>query len=109
MSNKLITESLSGKWYTEKRIFDKETDKIFFNSWLLVCSESKIKKPGETLFVEILNQPLIFIRQEDQRLMYVGCFKAVSELLIDSSVWFFLVRCKSANNSAGCLTQVRSM
>ena len=75
MSNKLITESLSGKWYTEKRIFDKETDKIFFNSWLLVCSESKIKKPGETLFVEILNQPLIFIRQEDQsiRVFYNVC------------------------------------
>tara|TARA_S200000501_G_scaffold8750_1_gene7790 strand:- start:1354 stop:2382 length:1029 start_codon:yes stop_codon:yes gene_type:complete len=65
MSTNLITKSLSRKWYTDKKIYDKETDRIFFNSWLLICSESKIAKPGETLFIEIMNQPLIFIRQKD--------------------------------------------
>ena len=57
--------SLSSDWYTDKMYLRKEMDQIFLKSWLLVGAESQISNPGDSLFLSILDQPIVCIRQKD--------------------------------------------
>ena len=61
-------KTIPSKWYYSKKLFKLENKMIFSKSWHLVGSESILKNPGDALIREILNQPIIIIKQKNHSL-----------------------------------------
>lgn len=57
--------TIPSKWYYEDEIFELEKKTIFNKSWHLIGSKSKIPNPGDTIIYEVLDNPIIIVRQED--------------------------------------------
>lgn len=57
--------TIPSEWYYTDEIFNLEKKTIFNKSWHLIGSKSKIPNPGDTIIYEVLNNPIIIVRQED--------------------------------------------
>ena len=51
--------------YTDPDIFRQETTDIFYREWICVAREEQLPEPGDFLLVDVVEQPLIIVRQED--------------------------------------------
>lgn len=51
--------------YTRADVFDLETREIFYKEWICVAREDQIPNPGDYRTAQIIDQPLIVVRNED--------------------------------------------
>ena len=57
--------SLPNSVYTSERFFEFEKNAIFFKEWLALGHQNQIPNPGDYFTVQILDEPLIVVRQQD--------------------------------------------
>ena len=60
--------SLPAEWYTNDKFLKKEINQIFLKFWLLIGPDDQISNPGDCLFQSIVDQPIVCVRQEDNRI-----------------------------------------
>ncbi len=51
--------------YRKKEIFDLEMERIFYKTWIFLCHESEIQKPGDFKSTQIGTQPVIVSKSRD--------------------------------------------
>ena len=75
--------ALDGHYYTDPSILAKEKERIFFRTWQYACHVSELRKPGDYLTFEILDQSLVTLRdrQGEIRSFYNVCVHRAHELL----------------------------
>ena len=56
--------SLPSGVYTSERFFEFEKNAIFFKEWLALGHQNQIPNPGDYFTVQILDEPLIVVRQQ---------------------------------------------
>ena len=54
--------------YTDTHLYERELDRIFSRSWLLLGHESHVPKPGDYLATYMGEDPVILVRQKDASL-----------------------------------------
>ena len=57
--------------YTDSAVFEAEMRIIFEGSWIFLCHENQVAKPGDYFATEMGRQPVFISRQEDGS---IGCF-----------------------------------
>ncbi|WP_397473803.1 aromatic ring-hydroxylating dioxygenase subunit alpha [Pusillimonas sp.] len=57
--------SLPSELYTSPTFFEFEKEAIFFKNWLALGHKNQIPNPGDYFTVEVVDEPLIIIRQKD--------------------------------------------
>ena len=62
------THFVNGSVYTNKAIFQKEKEKIFFHTWHFICHESEVLRKYDFRTISFLGQPLIIIRGGDNKI-----------------------------------------
>ena len=60
--------TIPSSWYFDQKIFKKELDYIFNNSWHLIGPESLIPNLGDTYPIEICNQPIVISRGKGNKI-----------------------------------------
>jgi phenylpropionate dioxygenase-like ring-hydroxylating dioxygenase large terminal subunit len=60
--------------YTSPEVFCEETREIFYKEWICVAREEQIPEPGDYRAVQVVEQPLIVVRQTD------GSIRAMSAI-----------------------------
>ena len=53
---------LDQPFYTDREIFKLDIETFFFNQWVFVGHESRIKENGEFFLFEIENESIIIVR-----------------------------------------------
>jgi phenylpropionate dioxygenase-like ring-hydroxylating dioxygenase large terminal subunit len=61
-------ESLPRWCFTSEAFYAHEVERVFKRAWNLVCRVEEVPKPGDYMTVEAVGEPLIIIRDEDDRL-----------------------------------------
>ncbi len=51
--------------YTDPTVFGMELQALFYKEWICVAREEQIPQPGDYRSVEVVDQPLIVVRQDD--------------------------------------------
>ena len=59
------SSTIPSEWYLNKDIYELEKKVIFDKSWHLIGSQSRIPNCGDTLNTEVLNEPILIVRQKD--------------------------------------------
>ena len=62
---------LDQPFYTNNKIFDLDIETFFFNQWIFIGHESRIKEKGNFFLFEVGNESIIIIRGENNK---VKCF-----------------------------------
>jgi phenylpropionate dioxygenase-like ring-hydroxylating dioxygenase large terminal subunit len=52
--------------YTDPSVWDREVDSIFRSDWICVARSSQIPAPGDYVAVELIDQPVLVIRDDDE-------------------------------------------
>jgi len=63
-----LVEALPAFYYTDRRIFDLETQRIFAKAWQCLGHVGMAKEPGDYFTGRIVDQELLFIRGDDRQL-----------------------------------------
>lgn len=50
---------LEARYFTDRDIFRRIVDEVFYKNWLLACHSSQLRKPGDFLTLEIYDQDVI--------------------------------------------------
>ncbi len=50
---------LEPRYFTDRDIFRRVLDEIFYRNWLLACHSSQLEKPGDYLTLEIFDQDIV--------------------------------------------------
>ena len=74
---------LPGEVYTSQEWYDREMDTIFRKRWLQVTREEEIPNPGDYVRINILDEPLIILRDKNGvvRAMSAACQHRAAELV----------------------------
>lgn len=59
------SSTIPSEFYSNKDIYDLEKNAIFDKSWHLIGSQSRIPNFGDTLNAEVLDEPILIVRQKD--------------------------------------------
>jgi len=75
--------TLPSRYYTDPAVWEAEKEKIFYRSWIYVCHESQIAKPGDYTTTKIIDQNVAVVRGRDGalRAFYNVCQHRAHELL----------------------------
>jgi phenylpropionate dioxygenase-like ring-hydroxylating dioxygenase large terminal subunit len=74
MTNLDVVESqqpvrgLEARYFTDKDLFEKIIESVFYKNWLLACHSSQVKTPGDYLTLTIYDQDIIVAMGQDQQL-----------------------------------------
>jgi len=73
--NPAASSSLYAKAYTEPRWFDVDLEAILGKTWQWICHAEKLRKPGAYLATEVVGQPVLLLRDENEilRAFYNVC------------------------------------
>ena len=55
-------------YYTSKDLYDLEVENIFMKEWLWVGHEEQVKKPGDYFAFNIVDEPIIVVRDQSNQL-----------------------------------------
>ena len=56
---------LDQPFYTNDKIFDLDIETFFFNQWIFIGHQSRIKEKGEYFLFEVGNESIIIIRGDN--------------------------------------------
>jgi phenylpropionate dioxygenase-like ring-hydroxylating dioxygenase large terminal subunit len=67
---KMVTGSdpvmgLDAKYFTDRDLYLRIMDQVFYKNWLLACHSSQVSKPGDFLTLEIYDQDIIITHTRD--------------------------------------------
>ena len=60
--------TLPARLYSDASVFDAEKEKIFSRTWQVVGHASQIEKPGDYFTMDLMGEPLLFVRDSDGKL-----------------------------------------
>jgi len=60
--------TLPSAWYVDPAVLERERERIFWRSWILVAHESEVEEPGAYVTADLVGQPIFVIRSEDGEL-----------------------------------------
>ncbi len=55
-------------WYLDKDFYEYELEKVFKNNWIGLCSDHLLQKPGDYISGELINQPYIILKNQENKL-----------------------------------------
>ena len=58
---------LDQPFYTNDKIFNLDIETFFFNQWIFIGHQSRIKKKGEYFLFEVGNESIIIIRGDNNK------------------------------------------
>jgi phenylpropionate dioxygenase-like ring-hydroxylating dioxygenase large terminal subunit len=66
---------LDTKYFTDRNIYRRIIDEVFYKNWLLACHSSQLRKPGDFLTLEIFDQDVILThtREGELKAFYNVC------------------------------------
>ncbi|MDH3389811.1 MAG: aromatic ring-hydroxylating dioxygenase subunit alpha [Gammaproteobacteria bacterium] len=67
---KLVAErgpvmGLDAKYFTDRDLFRRIVDEVFYRNWLLACHSSQLREPGDYLTLEIYDQDILITRDRE--------------------------------------------
>ena len=66
--------------YTDPEVWTRELDSIFRHDWICVARSSQLPTPGDYVAVDLIDQPVLVIRQDD------GTLRAMSNVCLHRSM-----------------------
>ena len=54
--------------YTSKELYELELEKVWNKSWMCVAHELELKEPGDYVGIEILGEPIVVVKGDDQKI-----------------------------------------
>lgn len=81
----MIERALHPKYYTEKDIFSKEIENIFFKNWIYVGHQSQVANNGDFFTLDLIDQSIVIMRGRDGVLrgFYNVCPHRAHELFME--------------------------
>ncbi len=59
---------LDAKYFTDRELFERTLDRVFYRNWLLACHASQLAKAGDFLTLELYDQDILIARGDDGEL-----------------------------------------
>ena len=59
---------LDARYFTDRELFAKIMDRVFYRNWLLACHASQVARPGDYQTLEIYDQDIVIARGKDGEL-----------------------------------------
>jgi phenylpropionate dioxygenase-like ring-hydroxylating dioxygenase large terminal subunit len=56
---------LDARYFTDRELYRRIVDQVFYKNWLLACHSSQVGKPGDYLTLEIYDQDILVTHDRD--------------------------------------------
>lgn len=60
--------TIPAPWYTDKELYELESQTVFANSWQLAGRVDQVREPGQFVTSEIAGEPIVVVRGSDAKL-----------------------------------------
>jgi choline monooxygenase len=87
--------TIPAPWYIDERIAELERRNVFGRTWQLVARADQLMRPGEFVTTELVGEPLVIVRGNDDRLraFYNVCRHHAAAVVTDEQGTASIFRC----------------